>query len=249
MTAQLLLDRVLAALPRGEHEPLVAADGALLVPAESILDPDWLSEQIRLRGQRWRTDDPRVLATLWWYSASVWLPCPALTSLAVTGQALSPRLPDVLMHWWPDSRITGTTSAQLLSGDDQVAALGLAIREMLAAVIPPLAQAGRMSQRPLWAIASDSLANRLLWVGRAVGEVDRVTGLAGRLAQAIGRPLPMPRYVDVPATPPRTVRFTRRCSCCLLYKAPQQGMCSSCPKLAPADRQQRLEAAATQASY
>ena len=48
-----------------------------------------------------------------------------------------------------------------------------------------------MRERPLWAIATDSLANQLLTLGRALGDVPAATALAGPLAAAIGAPLPV----------------------------------------------------------
>jgi hypothetical protein len=88
-----------------------------------------------------------------------------------------------------------------------------------------------MRERPLWAIATDSLANRLLALGRALGDVPRVTGLAAPLAAAVSPQLPAPRYVDVAGA-----RFTRRTSCCLLYRVPHEPMCTSCPRRPPAER-------------
>ncbi|HVD26925.1 MAG TPA: (2Fe-2S)-binding protein, partial [Mycobacteriales bacterium] len=95
-------------------------------------------------------------------------------------------------------------------------------------------------ERPLWAIATDSVANRLLALGRAVGDVPAATALAAPLAAAVGAPLPVPRYVDVDG-----VRFTRRASCCLLYRMPHEPMCTSCPRRPPTERQILLEDAAT----
>jgi ferric iron reductase protein FhuF len=93
-----------------------------------------------------------------------------------------------------------------------------------------------MRQRPLWAIATDSLANRLLALGRAAGDVAGATRLAAPLAEAMGSPLPRPRYVDV-----RGTRFTRRASCCLLYRIPHQPLCTSCPRRPPEERRILLE--------
>jgi hypothetical protein len=98
-----------------------------------------------------------------------------------------------------------------------------------------VAEAGRMRERPMWAIATDSLANQLLALGRALGDVPTVTGLAAPLAAAIGPPLPAPRYVDVPRG-----RVTRRASCCLLVEVPGQAMCTSCPRRPPAERARLL---------
>jgi hypothetical protein len=110
------------------------------------------------------------------------------------------------------------------------------LRATLESAIAAIAEAGRMRSRPLWAIATDSLANRLLALGRAVGDVAAVTSLAAPLAAAVGPPLPAPRYEDVGGA-----RFTRRASCCLLYRVPHEVVCTSCPRRDPAERQVLLE--------
>ena len=97
-----------------------------------------------------------------------------------------------------------------------------------------------MRERPLWAIATDSLAGRLLTLGRAVGAVPAVTGLAGPAGGGgRGRPCRVPRYVDVDGA-----RFVRRASCCLIYRLPGGPLCTSCPRRPPAERQRLLEDAA-----
>jgi ferric iron reductase protein FhuF len=70
--------------------------------------------------------------------------------------------------------------------------------------------------------------------------VPAATALAAPLAAAVGAPLPVPRYVDVDGA-----RFTRRASCCLLYRVPHEPMCTSCPRRPPTERQILLEDAAT----
>jgi ferric iron reductase protein FhuF len=170
-----------------------------------------------------------VLATVWWYSVSSVLLTPALAGL-VTGVPLSGRLQD--------------TAVAMLSGPQPIAAVSVApgsdpaaeLRESLGAAVAAVARAGRMRERPLWAIATDSLANRLLDLGRAVGDVARTTELAGTLASAVGGALPRPRYEDVGGA-----RFTRRASCCLVYLLPGQSMCTSCPRRPPAERRALLE--------
>jgi ferric iron reductase protein FhuF len=67
--------------------------------------------------------------------------------------------------------------------------------------------------------------------------VAAATALAGPLAAAIGAPLPLPRYVDVAGA-----RFTRRVSCCLLYRVPHEPLCISCPRRPAAERQELLSA-------
>jgi ferric iron reductase protein FhuF len=182
-----------------------------------------------LRGRRQGSADRRVLATVWWYSASTVLLTPPLAGL-VAGVPLSGRLEDISISLLPGGLPAAAVAAaggKDLAGD---------VRDSLAAVITAVAEAGRMRERPLWAIATDSLANQLLTLGRALGDVRAVTAEARPLAAAIGAPLPEPRYVDVAGA-----RFTRRASCCLMYLLPGQPLCTSCPRRAPAERQILLE--------
>jgi ferric iron reductase protein FhuF len=98
-----------------------------------------------------------------------------------------------------------------------------------------VAEAGAMRERPLWAIAADSVANQLLALGRAVGDAPRATALAAAVAAAVGPLLPVPRYVDLGGT-----RFTRRASCCLVYLLPGGSLCTSCPRRPPEERHELL---------
>jgi ferric iron reductase protein FhuF len=122
------------------------------------------------------------------------------------------------------------------TGTDDVAA---ELRETLATVVATVAEAGRTAERPLWAIATDSIANQLLALGRALRDVRAATGHAVPLARAIGAPLPVPRYVDVAGA-----RFTHRASCCLLVELPGGSLCTSCPRRPPGERHALLEEAA-----
>jgi hypothetical protein len=208
---------------------LLPPPGAGTLPATVLADPGWTASVLERRALIQGTDDRRVLATVWWYSVSAVLLTPPLAGL-VTGRPLSGRLAD--------------TALSVLAGDRPVAAvvtapgadLAAELRASLGAVIAAVAVAGRMRERPLWAIATDSLANRLLALGRALGDVDAATAQAVDLARAIGPPLPVPRYVDV-----GRARFTRRVSCCLLYRVPHEPLCVSCPRRPAAERQILLE--------
>lgn len=222
-----MLQSICERLPPSERAALVLEPRERGVPGTSMLDRTWLSEQIVLRGQRWSTDDPRVLATLWWYSASVWTIGPTLSSLALFDTVLSADPEDLDLHWLPDSRLTGAHSSRLVVTTNSIDTAGQTLRGLYEQVIPLIAEVGRMRERPLWAIAADSLANRLLWLGRAVGEVDRITGLLDPITDAIGPTLPRARYAR---TDDHDAMHPHRCSCCLLYLAPQQQKCASCPK-------------------
>ena len=245
-TASEVLRELRDRLPPDHAAVLRAEPRTTEISASLITDPDWLVEQIRLRGLMWKSEDQRVLATLWWYSATTILVTPSLASLVVTGNALSPALDDTVLHHKPSSRLTGSHSTAVLGTDlDQ---LGSALGASLAAVITTLGAFTRGRERPLWAIATDAIANRLLWAGEAVGRVREATDMAGPIIAAAGRHLPAPRYVDITADAdydfgvgkPATRRFVHRASCCLLYRVPDEEMCTSCPGRPPAERAELL---------
>ncbi|MCF6744286.1 (2Fe-2S)-binding protein [Blastococcus sp. KM273128] len=222
--------QVVARIPGAAALGLVPPRGAPAVPAGLLADPAWLGPVIAARAAR--GGDARVHATVWWYSASAVLLAPVLAGLAV-GRPLSARPADTTVvlgaGGLPVAAVSAATAADPAAG----------LRECLAAVVPAVAAVAGMRSRPLWAIATDSLANGLLTLGRALGDVAAVTALAAPLAEAVGPPLPASRYVDVDG-----VRFTARASCCLVDRLPGGGTCLSCPRRPPAERQVLLEDAA-----
>jgi ferric iron reductase protein FhuF len=219
---------VAARIPGAAGLGLVLPPAAPLVPAADLADPDRVA---RLIAARARTVD-RVTATVWWYSVSTVLLTPALAGL-VTGIPLSGRLADTALAFRADGLPVAAVST---ARTDDVAA---DLHETLTAAVTAVAAAGRMRSSPLWAIATDSIANQLLALGRALGDVPGATAHAAPLASAIGAPLPVPRYVDVAGA-----RFTRRASCCLVVELPGGALCTSCPRRTPVERQALLEQAA-----
>ncbi|WP_116450108.1 (2Fe-2S)-binding protein [Blastococcus litoris] len=220
--AERLQDAVTAQLPGAAALGLVAPASAVVVPGTALADPGWTARQLR------GPSDPRVAATLWWYSVSSVLVTPSLAGLVV-GSPLSARLDDLSVAFSAGRPVAAVSSAR--GGD-----LATDLRASLAAVVAAVAEAGSARERPLWAIATDSLANRLLALGQALGDVGRATGLAAPLAAGVGPPLPPPRYEDVAGR-----RFVRRASCCLLDRVPGMPTCLSCPNRAPEERRQLLE--------
>ena len=216
---------VVARIPGAAGLGLVVPPSAPLVPATQLADPAWIAEVLGAGA-------PRVRATVWWYSVSAVLVTPVLAGLVV-GVPLSARLTDTALAFRPDGLPVAALSST--RGVDPAAEL----RETLGAVVAAVATAGRMRERPLWAITTDSIANQLLTLGRAVGDVAAATAIAAPLAAGIGGPLPMPRYVDVAGA-----RFTRRASCCLVVEVPGGSLCTSCPRRPPAERAALLEQAA-----
>ncbi|OLR91665.1 hypothetical protein BJP25_25600 [Actinokineospora bangkokensis] len=187
-----------------------------------LLVPGAARERIAASSDMHRTDDARVLGTLWWYSLSSVLLAPTVESLVVTGTALDPGAVTVYIH--PDGRLLAARS-DAVSPDP-----GRALAAVIGSFARLLADLLDTSERPFWAIASDSLANRVLWAG-GTGET------AVALARGVGASLPVPRFVSV-----RGHAVVRRSSCCLLYLA-GSAKCTSCPRQEPAERERRLRAA------
>lgn len=229
-------DQMLCALPDDAHPCLVPDSGCSLVPASRTLDPEWMAEQIRLRGLIWGIDDPFVLATLWWYSASNWLILPTIASSFLTGSVLSPALDDVLLHWRPDSRIPGATSTRLAT-----APVSGALAEALGPVIEHVASICGKGERRLWSMAVDAIAGRYLWAGVATSRETEAQQAAEDVVSNLPGRLPQPRFQTVETRSdlePRT--FVRRGSCCLLYTVSGEVPCGNCPRQHPAKRRERL---------
>lgn len=214
------------------------------VPADRVSDPAWLIEQILVRGARWGTSDPNALGVLWWYAASTVITGPTLSGLAVTGTGLSSAPDHLVLHVAADGRLLGAHSTAV--GGTGPDAVGANLAANLAPMIDAVAAVGSRPA-PLWAITTDAIANQLLWLGQAAGEVERVTALAEPVVAAMrgSAALPDPRYVDLPGRHgPR--RFVQRGSCCLIYRLPGGPMCTSCPRRPEAERMARLAQLAAQ---
>jgi hypothetical protein len=188
------------------------------VPASSIRDPGWLDAQLAATAARYRLERPASVGTLWWYSASSVLLGPAVAGF-------DPALESVVLFLHPDGRVLDARSA------GRVSVVGPALRAALAEAVAAVAAASGAPERALWAVATDSLANQVLWTGGSPGDAEE-------LAASVGPPLPVPRYVRVGGR-----LAVRRASCCLIYQAPGEGKCVSCPRQHPDERTRRLRAA------
>ncbi|GAB3700609.1 hypothetical protein GCM10028815_07130 [Mariniluteicoccus flavus] len=80
-------------------------------------DESWLRERINDTGLRWNHADPRVNATLWWYSASSVIVFPLVAGVVMTG--IAPR-PDPTRGWLrPDGYLGGlATTGPSVSAHD-----------------------------------------------------------------------------------------------------------------------------------
>ncbi|MEU6642331.1 (2Fe-2S)-binding protein [Saccharomonospora sp. NPDC046836] len=203
------------------------------VPATVLADRSWLREDLVRAAALYGAASDRVLGTIRWYSASSVLVAPALEPLVHTGVARDPALDAVVFDLAPDGRYLDARSERTLGRD--LATLGAALAGALGAAVEASAAVSGATARSLWAIAADSIANRLLWAGSAVGDPAHAMELAAALGDAVGPQLPRPRFVHIGARP-----VARRASCCLIYAATGGDKCTSCPRQAPAEREQRL---------
>jgi hypothetical protein len=196
--------------------------GLLATPVTELARADALRARLDQLSDMYRTRDRHVLGTLWWYQASSVILAPTVESLVVTGTALDPRRVRVFVH--PDGRMLAARSDAVCSSP------GPALAEVIGLFADVLATLLGGSGRPFWALATDSLANRVLWSG-GTGET------AVALAKLVGSSLPAPRFVSAGGH-----EVVRRASCCLVYQTPNAAKCVSCPRQSPAERGNRLRA-------
>ncbi|GAA1655241.1 (2Fe-2S)-binding protein [Fodinicola feengrottensis] len=217
--------------------PVAAAAGESLTPASASTDPAWLDQQIAAAASTYRTADARVAGTMWWYAASWAMLAGPLATLLATGYPVDPALDATFLHVRPGGLVSATHSVRTLEKDDLPAAL----RELFQDVITAICEVTKQRDRPLWAIAADSLATQALAAGTAVGDIARGSQVAVEIASAIGDPLPQPRFVDIPYKNHESCqRFVHRTSCCLIYLVPGNALCTSCPRRSAQDRAARL---------
>lgn len=220
------------AAPLGDFARTIENTSPFL-PGTVLTDPSWLVQRVEDTGRRWYHEDSRVGGTLWWYSASSTLVAAPLMMLLLSGRAPDPRLERLSISLQANGYLKAARSDRLLPS---VAEFADALHRAHDEVIAALAEVSGASPRALWAIATDSIGNRALEAGRAVGDPDRGV----ELAKAVCRPPLLPvRYVDIEG-PEHTRRFVRRGSCCLIYVATGGDKCVSCPRRTPDDRRTEL---------
>jgi hypothetical protein len=213
-----------AGFPTGHDYPR-GITGLQPVPAEAVTDPEWLNAALTATTGRFRLAGTATAGVLWWYSASSVLLGPVAESYVRGGRVADPALASMTLYVHPDGRVLDARSSSTV--DEGQAPERVA--DVVATCVAAVTAASGAAERSLWAIATDSLANRVLWAG---GSDARAVALA-----ADGR-FPVPRYVTVGGQ-----RAVRRASCCLVYEAPGQQKCVSCPRQNPDDRLRRLRQA------
>ncbi|MGR7003487.1 hypothetical protein ACU686_45095 [Yinghuangia aomiensis] len=156
-----------------EYRPLVTpSPGEEPVSMAAWSDPAWLAARVAASHRRYRTDDARVAATLWWFSASTALLTPALATLVVTRWAVDPRPAATVLHMRRDGLPSGARSPGVAGQDP--AAVGAVVGEAVAAASTRLAEAAPLRPRAGWAIAVErSRARRCAPGPRSVNRTPR----------------------------------------------------------------------------
>ncbi|HEY2058159.1 MAG TPA: (2Fe-2S)-binding protein [Amycolatopsis sp.] len=193
-----------------------------MTPASLLADASWVRARVDGAAKLYGPAPANVLGTIWWYSLSSVLVAPTLESLAA--DVLDPSLDAVELDLTPDGRFLGARSLRPLRGP-----LGPAFAASLGTAITTIASVTSANPRALGAIATDSIANRLLWAS--------APERAEEIVASIGLGLPRPRYVTVGRT-----LAVKRASCCLIYEVGNP-KCVSCPRQKPEEREARLRAA------
>lgn len=210
------------------------------LPGTLLADPTWLAARVADTGRRWDCSNARINGTLWWYSASSTLVAGPVTALLMTGRAPAPDLQGLRITLQNNGYLATIHSPTTVDDTDRYAQ---ALIDACADIITPLAAVSGASPRALWAIASDSVANRALDAGNALGRIDDACALAATVCRP---PLIPPRFV---APGPHVRRHTaslaadapiiRRNSCCLIYQATDGDKCTSCPRQPRSARNRR----------
>lgn len=205
----------------------------------SLADPQWLAARVTDTARRWGGADDRVSGTLWWYSASSVLIGAALGVRLATGFWLDPDPACATVYVDGHGMLLATRPSGIVREGGATEQVGGAWRRALTSIVDPLAQVSGAGRASLWAIASDSLANRALEVGRVLGDPAAGREVALVLAESVGSALPAPRFVEVGGSAGLRL-FCRRNSCCLIDQTGLAERCVSCPRRHPDDRARLL---------
>lgn len=193
--------------------------------AEAVTDPNWLADALAATAARFRLTGSVTTGVLWWYSISSVLLGPVAESYVRGGRVADPALASMTLFVQPDGRVLDARSSSTVDASAAAERVAAAV----ATCVDAVATASGAAERALWAIATDSLANRVLWAGGSPVHA---------VALAADERFPVPRYVTVGGQ-----SAVRRASCCLVYQSPGQQKCVSCPRQKPDDRLRRLRAA------
>jgi hypothetical protein len=143
----------------------------------------------------------------------------------------------------PDDPAAGHPAATVVADVDALRRhLSAALLTHLAPVVEAVRQRVRLGLRVRWGLVADSIAGTFLEVGRGLGD-QRAAAAEADAFLAVAAPTLRARPTWVPLEHRGTCHvFLRRSACCLAYKTPDSGYCTSCPSTPAEEREQRLRA-------
>lgn len=218
----------------------------------------WWQDRLMNTGARWGSDDRRVNATLWWYSASyTW--ARMMTLPLLVGEYSVTAVPSGGLWLRDDGYLGGPMTVKRIDRE----AIAEALCALSVPMIHDLAQVGGAAPAALRAILGDSVVTSLLTAATAMGNGQAGSTLAVLLCDQLaqyGAAVPKPRFIDVtsdgqaiPASADAPVargsrRFGRRSSCCLIDHTVRHkhnfrdAKCGMCPRRPQSERIERMAA-------
>jgi hypothetical protein len=240
-------------------EPIPAGEGWIrgdeLAAGGAALDAFLAGESERIVRDYGRQGRPDVVATLGLHRYA-WPACVLFTAPWFLARRV-PRVAASGTAFHPSGRMTVRISGfACLPGDPAARLPGArvvpdeealraevreAVAEHLGPVLDGFAPRLRRGRRALWGMATDEVVDSSWYIGRLLGEPDRVRQELEQLLPGTAKP-----YVGTPGfrtlTGPSGEQLpTRdRSSCCLFYTIRPEGTCVTCPRMCDGDRVARL---------
>ncbi|MEJ6014222.1 (2Fe-2S)-binding protein [Corynebacterium sp. H127] len=207
---------------------------------QPVTGTEWVAESVRAGADQFRMPSEKSLAQLWLYSF-----CNAVVTPAVFLMVEFEELPSL-------DFASGSLSANGFWGSFSTASLassqeesGASLARSIAPLIDALSAEFGVRPAPLWAIVADGLRQSALEAGNAsfdpAAGVRVAAALSTGFAAAAPGEVPAVEYqaiVDGAFLPVESAEdvtdemyvLARRTSCCMVYRSPGSGLCTSCPK-------------------
>lgn len=196
-------------------------------------------------------DDTRFQAQLWWWSTCGSILGPTIG--AIVADDVAPVLD--WAKWKTFSRddywlgFQAQEFQELVRDDaDQLRDYGRQLAKFLEPIANDVSEVSGMKQAPLWAVASDAVANAAVAVGNELMEPWQGCLVGYCIVEGMRdlHKVPLPRFVDVvdgeivdwnvdaalAGEEPEmdVMSHLERATCCMIYHSPDADLCVSCPK-------------------
>jgi ferric iron reductase protein FhuF len=218
------LEALAALVPFLRARPGATEPGDLLA-ADLIADPDLLAKEIAASAEGRGSDDPQVLASLWWQGYSYRVAGTTLAAWVVGGSA-----PDPAAEAGTGVGVARSRPSTLVVGPDapDLGDLATIVERLFGAHLEPLAEALRarhlIGTRLVWGNAAASVASCLGAVACAEGARPELPGRIDEATAALPHDIPsLGTWLD-------PHHSYRRTTCCLWWKttASAGALCEDC---------------------